>query len=197
MHKTTFFFFFKSEICLLKITFNFGLDWGRWSMTIDHWSCCWTPAIHDSFSSSSPWPHHAWAICKTKKKHPKHSISRKSLLIHIGVRNYFQPNQILGAFWEMAKNGQEKWPKTHFLELGHQNCDKKYWVGGGPFFKPRISWKAVCIPHYIFVILVVKYTTQEMLMKITDGHVMIQEFLNWLGSTVHKVQDIKLDQITE
>ena len=101
------FFLLQSEICLLKIPFNFGLDWGRWSMTIDHWSCCWTPAIHDSFSSSSPWPHHAWAICKTKKKHPKHSISRKSLLIHIGVRNYFQPNQILGEFWENA----QKWPK--------------------------------------------------------------------------------------
>ena len=33
-----------------------------------------------------------------KKKYPKHSVSRKSLLIHIGVRNYFQPNQNLGAF---------------------------------------------------------------------------------------------------
>ena len=25
--------------------------------------------------------------------------------------------------------------KSHFVELGHQNCDKKRWVGGGPFFR--------------------------------------------------------------
>ena len=33
--------------------------------------------------------------------------------------------------------------KSLFLELGHQNCDKKHRVGSGPFLKPGTSWKAV------------------------------------------------------
>ena len=34
--------------------------------------------------------------------------------------------------------------KSHFLELGHQNCDKKHSVGGGPFFKTWNQLKRQC-----------------------------------------------------
>ena len=31
------------------------------------------------------------------------------------------------------------------LEIGHQNYDKKIWIGAGTFFKPGPTWKAVCL----------------------------------------------------
>ena len=56
-----------------------------------------------------------------QKEYPKHSVSRKNLFLYSNLRNNFQTNQKLGAFWEkmflLFSNGVIFTQPCHFQEV--------------------------------------------------------------------------------